>query len=203
MIYHPMRWSVLTGRHLRACQSCDHTDARPARRGREETGQDAHGRTLARAVGAEEPDDLPSGNVEGDPVHRQDRAKAFGDVLDLDHARLTQPCEGLDYSSWGLGARCWEQRQGDGELRTTGISGNLQHQIAHRSSDKNNSNRCDNLVTSHSSSRTVPSLRSSESALSFLPLSALAYNSQDGGPPKAAGATHGRPYRATGQALPA
>src|SRR5205814_10144920 len=87
----------------------------------------------------------------------------------------------------------WGRRRGDGELRTNAVYGNLQYQIAHRSSDKNNSNRCDNLVTSHSSSRTVPSLRSSESALSFLPLSTLAYNSQDGRPPKAAGATHASP----------
>ena len=31
MAYHPMRWSALTGRYLRACQSCGYADPRPVK----------------------------------------------------------------------------------------------------------------------------------------------------------------------------
>lgn len=31
MAYHPMRWSALTGRYLRACQSCGYTDSHPVK----------------------------------------------------------------------------------------------------------------------------------------------------------------------------
>jgi hypothetical protein len=31
MTYNPMRWSALTGRYLRVCQSCDYTDPRPVK----------------------------------------------------------------------------------------------------------------------------------------------------------------------------
>lgn len=31
MAYHPMRWSALTGRYLRACQSCGYADSHPVK----------------------------------------------------------------------------------------------------------------------------------------------------------------------------
>src|SRR5438093_2740063 len=64
-------------------------DVDPADRGRplgrrEQAAQHADGRGLARAVGAEDAEDLAGGDVERDAVHRREVAEALGEALDLD-----------------------------------------------------------------------------------------------------------------------
>ena len=54
------------------------------------TGQDTQGRRLARAVGAQEADDLALLNVEADLVNRPNDSEPFGQVLDSYH-RYDEP----------------------------------------------------------------------------------------------------------------
>jgi len=56
--------------------------------GREEACQDAHDGGLARAVGAEQPDDLATLDVERDVIHRDGRTELLAQVLDVDHAPI-------------------------------------------------------------------------------------------------------------------
>src|SRR5262249_30855815 len=55
------------------------------RRRRQEAGQDAHRRRLARAVRAEEADDLAALEPEAHVVHREVGAESPREVLDVDH----------------------------------------------------------------------------------------------------------------------
>ncbi len=57
----------------------------PAAGGRQEGGEHPHGRRLARPVGAEEADDLPSAHREAHPVHGPDRVIMLRQPLDFDH----------------------------------------------------------------------------------------------------------------------
>src|SRR3989475_9135554 len=74
-------------------------DLRRARAGRQHTGQHLHGGRLAGAVGAEEPYQLPGGDLEVEAAHGLDRAEALGELAEADHAtvasrsprRLTAP----------------------------------------------------------------------------------------------------------------
>ena len=53
--------------------------------GRQEAGQDAHGGALARAVGAEQADDLAAPDREGDIRYRGVARVALGQVGDFNH----------------------------------------------------------------------------------------------------------------------
>src|SRR5262249_9294336 len=61
--------------------------------GRHEAGQDPHGCRLARAVRAEEADDLALLDREGDVLDGRNRPVALGEAIDLDH-RSSLPSRG-------------------------------------------------------------------------------------------------------------
>src|SRR5437588_9124166 len=61
-------------------------DAGTSRAGRQVAGEDAHGRGLSRAVGTEEPQDLPAGNRKSDVRDREPLVVVLGQPLDFDHA---------------------------------------------------------------------------------------------------------------------
>src|SRR6185436_15391123 len=54
----------------------------------------AHGGRLARAVGAEQPDDLPGGHLEGDVAHGPYGAEPLADSGDDDHVKRGKPPAG-------------------------------------------------------------------------------------------------------------
>ncbi len=62
-------------------------DLRGAAVGALQAEQDANGRGLPSAVGAEEAEDLTLGDAERDPVERVDVAEALGETVDLDDRR--------------------------------------------------------------------------------------------------------------------
>ena len=76
----------------------EHVEARHPRgaeSGRQVAGQDAHRGALARAIRAEETDDLAPLHGEGDPVHRRVAGITLGQILDLNDQAVAHGCSSL------------------------------------------------------------------------------------------------------------
>ncbi len=75
-------------RSLRGGLDIDSGNAHTARRRREITCDDLHGRGFAGAVGAQESKDFPFGDCQIDAANRGDRAEILSYVFNFDHRLL-------------------------------------------------------------------------------------------------------------------